>query len=106
MGGRSTFRRQLPSDDGGGGFLVPVSKILDDERTPANIAHPAPRWELWLASEDLPGRWSPAAAFAFGGPGRPASLLSAPSGLTVVARPTPEAFLEPGERSADAKAIH
>ena len=105
MAARSTFRRQLPADDGGGGFLVPVGRIVADERIPASLDEPAPRWELWLAGEGLPGRWSPAAAFcaerAF-----QASLASTPSGLTVVARPTPEGFLEPGERPADAKGIH
>ena len=106
MAARSTFRRQLPADDGGGGFLVPIGRILEDERTPANIARPAPRWELWLATDEMPGRWSPAHAFAFGRQRGQANLVSAPSGLTVVARPTPEAFLEPGERSADAKAAH
>lgn len=90
-----SFPRQLPRAEGGGGFLVPVSRIITDERQPASERQPAPRWELWLEAPGLPGRWSPASAFC------QRHLLSAPSGLTVVARPTPSAFLEPGERSAD-----
>lgn len=79
-----------------GASLVPVERIYWDERYPANEADPAPRWDLGFYDDDAEWWWSHASA-----ENHREWLELVPSGVVVVARPTPVERCLPGERPAD-----
>lgn len=95
MASRAKFPRCAPV----GGYLVPVSRIiLDGQReTPRS-------WDVWLTDPTTgavgDGRWVLASTFLDFPSHGAASLTTAPSGLVMIARPTPADLCHEGWVSA------